>query len=107
MSSRDFSFPTLTEKDLGGRPFRLNELLKWLAEQISKVQGANGPFTFSQGPFTFRGQVSFSSSLNAVNPFTLSNLPEYPDNAAALAAGLPYGRLYRTATGVVMVVYEP
>ncbi len=35
----------------------------------------------------------------------IENLPVYADNAAAIAGGLAVGRFYRTATGVVMVVY--
>ncbi len=35
----------------------------------------------------------------------LSALPEYADNAAALAAGLAAGDIYKTGTGVVMVAY--
>jgi len=33
------------------------------------------------------------------------NLPTYADNTAAKAAGLTDGVMYRTSTGVVMVVY--
>lgn len=33
------------------------------------------------------------------------DLPEYADNAAAIAGGLVAGEPYRTSTGVVMVVY--
>lgn len=33
------------------------------------------------------------------------NLPEYANNAAALAGGLSAGEFYRTSTGTVMVVY--
>lgn len=33
------------------------------------------------------------------------NLPTYADNTAAKAGGLTDGMLYRTSTGVVMVVY--
>jgi hypothetical protein len=35
----------------------------------------------------------------------LPYLPIYPDNATASGAGLAAGRVYRTATGVLMVVY--
>jgi hypothetical protein len=38
---------------------------------------------------------------------TAKNLPTYANNAAAIAGGLATGSLYRTATGVVMVVYTP
>jgi len=33
------------------------------------------------------------------------NLPTHADNAAAVAAGLEAGTIYKTATGVVMCVY--
>lgn len=33
------------------------------------------------------------------------DLPEYSDNAAAIAGGLVAGEPYRTSTGVVMVAY--
>ena len=36
---------------------------------------------------------------------TLSNLPVYADNAAALGGGLTAGQIYRTSTGVLMVTY--
>ena len=36
---------------------------------------------------------------------TLSNLPVYADNAAALGGGLTAGQVYRTSTGVLMVTY--
>jgi len=35
----------------------------------------------------------------------VTGLPEYADNAAALGGGLTAGDFYRTATGVLMVVY--
>lgn len=37
--------------------------------------------------------------------FSVTTLPTFADNAAALASGLVAGDFYRTATGVVMVVY--
>lgn len=37
--------------------------------------------------------------------FDLAGIPTYADNAAAVAGGLAAGKLYRTATGDVMVVY--
>ena len=36
---------------------------------------------------------------------TAHALPTYADNAAAVAGGLAVGRLYKTGTGEVMVVY--
>jgi len=39
----------------------------------------------------------------AVNSIDIDNLPEYNDNAAAVAGGLVRGKKYRTATGQIMV----
>ena len=52
---------------------------------------------------------------NATKNFTISelaafifengnNLPEYDDNAAALAGGLDVGNIYRTPTGEIRIV---
>lgn len=95
-----FSFPTVTHEDLKDKTlFRLNRLFQLLAEQISKTQGAQGPVVFDIGPFTFRGTVTFGDQVSA------SALQTFPNNAAASAAGLPPGALYRTATGFLMVVF--
>jgi hypothetical protein len=42
---------------------------------------------------------------NAIIEFYHDQLPTYTDNAAAKAAGLTRGRLYKTSAGAVMVVY--
>ncbi len=52
------------------------------------------------GNNTWTGTNAFSSAT-----FSLTNLPTYADNAAATSGGLAAGRLYRTATGVLMVRY--
>ena len=53
--------------------------------------------------------ASGSSVVRAYFPqgggMTIVGLPTYADNAAATTGGLTAGRLYRTATGTVMVVY--
>jgi hypothetical protein len=36
-----------------------------------------------------------------------TSLPVYSDNAAAISGGLTAGEIYRTSTGVLMVVYAP
>lgn len=52
----------------------------------------------STGNVTMKGRFSAPTA-------HLSNLPTYADNAAAVAASLPSGRLYKTATGEVRIVY--
>jgi hypothetical protein len=51
--------------------------------------------------------LSVPSSMRSQTSATIQNnaLPVYSDNAAALAGGLQAGQMYRTATGVLMVVY--
>lgn len=58
------------------------------------------------GAEALRWNNVFSTALNiSGGSATLSNLPVYTDNAAALAGGLTAGRAYRTATGQLMVTY--
>jgi hypothetical protein len=52
----------------------------------------------SAGGLTVSGPVTAAS-------LTLTDLPVRPDNNAARAAGLPRGRLYRTADGTLKVVF--
>lgn len=57
------------------------------------------------GASTLRWNNVFSTALNILGGnITLSNLPAYADNAAALAGGLIAGRVYRTPAGDVKVV---
>jgi len=48
-------------------------------------------------------------SVSALVTYTMGNgfkgLDTYPNNAAAIAGGLVEGEVYRTLTGVLMVVY--
>lgn len=44
------------------------------------------------------------NGLRAVYGAKITGLPEYADNAAAVAGGLTTGQVYRTAAGVLMVV---
>lgn len=44
---------------------------------------------------------------NGTLEFIHDQLPTYANNAAALAAGLTAGRIYRTADGTIKVVYAP
>jgi len=44
-------------------------------------------------------------TIDASKRIILGNVPVYADNASAIAGGLTAGTLYRTSTGVLMVVY--
>jgi hypothetical protein len=50
------------------------------------------------------GQTEVRLDANGVS-VTLARVPTYADNAAAVAGGLTAGRLYRTATGELRIVY--
>lgn len=115
------SLPEITKKDLEeARPFKLNSLLSFLAEHLAAVQGAQGPFVFGVGPYTFRGVVTlseeanFDSTANFALEASFDARPRigaladevFANNAAAKAGGLTAGQLYSTATGEVMVVYD-
>lgn len=69
-----------------------------------------------QGPTTFTSAATFNSTITAsgnlagstgsfAGLFRLPARSVYADNAAALAGGLVAGDVYRTATGVLMVVF--
>ena len=49
--------------------------------------------------------VPFAFQANKATAIKNAGLPVYADNAAALAGGLVAGEMYRTAAGVLMVVY--
>ena len=51
-------------------------------------------------PFALRSNTSAKSG-----KIENAALPVYTDNSAALAGGLQAGQMYRTSTGVLMVVY--
>jgi len=119
MSDRTNIVPELSVKDLQN-PFRLNLVLRLIAEQLVKLQGNAGPQTFSEGPFAFTSKVSFSKGAQISGETRLSGtsdqfgnrkvlsiaeLSTYADNAAALVGGLKAGDLYVTAAGVLMRVY--
>lgn len=57
------------------------------------------------GAKTLSATTTVSGALVASNAtVTLSGVPTYADNAAALAGGLTAGRLYKTAAGALNVV---
>jgi hypothetical protein len=117
--------PEITTQDLkqDSLATKLNDGLRLLSTHVMKVMGINGPQRFGDGAMTFPGDVSALASMNVTKKLTITGesdragnirpirlvngLPEYADNATALAGGLTYGEFYRTATGTLMIVYEP
>lgn len=60
--------------------------------------------TINLGSPTVPWAFGYFTNLQATgNQITMSGLPIYADNAAAVAAGQPAGRIYRTTTGEVRV----
>lgn len=74
-----------------------------IATLISDVP--HGALPASGNYAIYSGDTGYTTHL--AGPVVLPNLPVYADNTAALAGGLTAGRVYRTATGVVMIVYTP
>ena len=101
-SNQQFSFVTITKTDLEkGDPTRLNQALRFIAEQVAATQGGQGPFTFKAGPFTFNGKVIANGGL-------VVTMPKFGDNQSAKTGGLVVGQLYQatgSSAGQVMVVY--
>ncbi len=94
---RSFSIKKIRKSDLNDESmFALNEAFRQIADQVSRVQGLLGAFTFGEGPLTM-SNAKLLPRLSMV-------LPTYPDNATAKAAGLVADDVYKTVTGVVMVV---
>jgi hypothetical protein len=58
--------------------------------------------TYGTGPETSSGLM-----LSVNNIFYIGTCPTHADNAAAIAGGLTAGQVYRTSTGVLMIVYTP
>jgi hypothetical protein len=84
----------------------------FLADQASKISQQDGVITFSTATAGAApgDAITWSDRLiiNNAGKFTLpGGLTTYADNAAALSGGLTAGDLYKTATGVVMIVYTP
>jgi hypothetical protein len=117
------AIPEITTEDLKPEAlaFKLNQTLRLLADQVARVQGNNGPFTFGEGALTLKGDTQANGSFAVqkilrlkgesdragnVSPVEFeTDLPTYASNAAAISGGLTKGRLYMTATGQVGVVY--
>lgn len=51
--------------------------------------------------------AAFFTELKGNFSAIFADLPVYADNAAAISGGLTAGEIYRTSTGVLMVVYTP
>jgi hypothetical protein len=68
----------------------------FLADEAARIQIENG-------------KIRLNTAIAGVagGAITWTCLPLYADDAAAKAAGLTEGHLYRTATGVVMTVLAP
>jgi hypothetical protein len=49
--------------------------------------------------------VPFAFQANKATAIKNAGLPVYADNAAALAGGLVAGDMYRTAAGILMIVF--
>jgi hypothetical protein len=115
--------PQLRKEDLKpeAMAFRINQIVQTLAAEIARVQGRSGPFRFDVGPLSFSGELTFEgeaefeatarlrgstdASGNVVPLLFELGLPEYADNAAAIAGGLSKGAVYRTSDGQLKVVY--
>ena len=79
------------------------------------VEGAGGQYLGLTSKFILTsstdGSIRFTNyagNTNATLTFgtaTITGLPTYADNTAALAGGLTAGQLYKTSTGVLMVTY--
>lgn len=101
--------------------FKLNMILRTLADQLSRVSGNVGPARVGSGERTYTGPATFQKDVTlsegvkigwradrngnkkAVN---ISSLSEYADDTTAKAGGLLPGDLYRTPTGSVMAVLD-
>lgn len=112
MAQGQYSFQKITQADLHDRTVgRLNDVLQWMTNQITRVMGNSEPFSFGASDLTFRGKATFKGDVSGANLRTTAtlrheNLPVHADNAAAKSKGLKAGQVYRTATGQMMVVYD-
>jgi len=77
-----------------------------MPDEAVSINSQGSGVTVTPSPYVGAGGVARGPLVIPADS-TIPDLPEHADNAAALGAGLTAGRLYRTATGVVMVVYSP
>jgi hypothetical protein len=68
----------------------------------SQIGSASLVIAYGGGPETSSGLM-----LGVDNIFYIGTCPTHADNAAAIAGGLTAGQVYRTSTGVLMIVYTP
>lgn len=61
--------------------------------------------TLSNDPVTIGSNNTARMTIKATGVINISGLSTYADNAAALAGGLVAGDIYRTSTGVMMIVF--
>lgn len=63
-----------------------------------KLVGTDAENSLETKNFTFADVISFlQQNLLILNTPSLTGVPEYADNAAAVTAGLAIGKVYRTA----------
>ncbi len=78
---------------------RLTAAIAQVAEHERKNE-----FRVKQGVARSELEIALRLALPSLIASATFTLPQYADNAAAIAGGLSAGRLYRTATNVVAVV---
>jgi len=79
----------------------------WTIEQVDVITGTRNSVSSPSGVYlsTVAHDATLTGLGTVASPLGLSVLGTYADNAAALAGGLIAGNIYRTATGVLMIVY--
>lgn len=77
------------------------------ADNSIVLGGSAGSYEVNVGINTSAPQAKLHiiKNVSQLTPAIIEGCNVYADNAAAVAAGLPYGALYRTAAGVLMIRY--
>lgn len=89
----------------------ITNLVAYHAEQQTRGTNSAGFVygTQSTGTYGFYNSTAdpnhFGTGRTTIGSLTIITAPEYADNAAALAAGLTAGQVYRTATGALHTVF--
>ena len=100
MQDDAFSLPQINKRDLEeSNPDKINRVFQLIGKQLAFTQGSQGPFSFGLHAMTFQGDVNLAKNVNA------AGLPQFETNQAAQSGGLKKGDLFRTSTGVLMVVF--
>lgn len=69
-----------------------------------KLVGTDAENSLETKNFTFADVISFlQHNLLIINTLSLTGVPEYANNSAALSAGLVVGRVYRTGDALKIV----